>query len=93
MHDVAPVTNRGSDEADIGRQSKQGDQTFAGRLRQQDLQIRKWALLWKSIILSSLGKTLFPYCRYIRALSLQDLQTLFEDPKFRGNVDKYVQSL
>ncbi|KAI1810365.1 hypothetical protein GGS20DRAFT_203336 [Poronia punctata] len=35
--------------------------------------------LWRSIILSSLGATLYPYCAYIRALSLSGLIECLED--------------
>lgn len=42
-----------------------------------------WALQWKSIIRSSLGKTAYPYCLYIRSLDLRALKDLLEDPLFR----------
>jgi len=43
----------------------------------------KWALLWKSIIRSSLGNTAYPYCLYIRSLDLRNLASLLEDSHFR----------
>jgi hypothetical protein len=43
----------------------------------------KWALLWRSIIRSSLGNTAYPYSLYIRSLDLRNLATLLEDPQFR----------
>ncbi|KAH8683365.1 hypothetical protein BGZ60DRAFT_368488 [Tricladium varicosporioides] len=50
----------------------------------------KWASLWKSVIESSLGNTLFPYCLYIRALDLRNLKDLLEDQFFReGTQDKF----
>lgn len=52
----------------------------------------KWSILWRTIILSSLGKTMYPYCRHLRALSLRDLSDLLErldEPKFRGKVAKH----
>lgn len=52
------------------------------------LQIRttgKWALLWQSIIRSSLGTTAYPYCLYIRSLDLRNLDSLLEDPLFRAS--------
>ena len=73
MQDVAPVTNGGSDE----------DQA---RERRDQETVAKWAQLWRSMILSSLGKTLFPYSRYIRTLNLQDLEELFRDARFRGKL-------
>lgn len=57
-------------------------------LPEQELVVYKWSILWRSIIASSLEKTLFPYCRYIRVLDLRDLTYLLEDPKFRGRVLK-----
>ncbi|KAK4165371.1 hypothetical protein QBC43DRAFT_315832 [Cladorrhinum sp. PSN259] len=40
--------------------------------------------LWRSIIASSLGKTLYPYCCWIKALKLGNLDSFFEDLE-RGN--------
>ncbi|KAI0873331.1 hypothetical protein GGS24DRAFT_399945 [Hypoxylon argillaceum] len=40
------------------------------------------AQLWRSIILSSLGATLYPYCAYIRALSLGSLVDCLDDIRF-----------
>ena len=81
MHEVAPVTNGGSDEVELSRQGRPGDQDF-------ERIVSKWALLWKSIILSSMDMTLFPYCRYIRALNLRDLKELLEDSKFRTAISQ-----
>lgn len=36
---------------------------------------------WQSIVLSSLGKTLYPYSRYIRALDLVNLWRLLTPPR------------
>jgi len=51
---------------------------------------RKWTVLWRSIILSSLDghRTYKPYCRYIRTLDLRNLSTMLEDLKFTGAVSK-----
>lgn len=81
MHEVAPVTNGGSDEVELSRQGRPGDQDF-------ERIVSKWALLWKSIVLSSMDMTLYPYCHYIRALNLRDLKELLEDSKFRTAVSK-----
>ncbi|KAI9655023.1 MAG: hypothetical protein M1831_004983 [Alyxoria varia] len=51
---------------------------------QQELITQRWAITWRSIILSAMGKTLYPYCNYLRALDLRDLNELLEDPKFFG---------
>ncbi|KAH8909834.1 hypothetical protein BR93DRAFT_965911 [Coniochaeta sp. PMI_546] len=40
---------------------------------------KKWAVLWRSIITSSLGGTMYPYCLWIKSLSLGNLHSLLED--------------
>ena len=82
MHDVAPVTNRGSDEVDMERARV----PYRARVRQEELMCMRWAKLWRAIVLSSLGKTLFPYSHHIRALNLEDLEELFQDPQFKDNI-------
>lgn len=44
--------------------------------------------LWRTIILSSLGMTMYPYSQYMRALSLRDLEDLFTDPKFGPGISR-----
>ncbi|PSR83753.1 hypothetical protein BD289DRAFT_369508 [Coniella lustricola] len=39
----------------------------------------KWAGLWRSIILSSIGVTQFPYCLWLKSLYLSDLEQLLRD--------------
>ncbi|KAL1874377.1 hypothetical protein VTK73DRAFT_403 [Phialemonium thermophilum] len=55
------------------------------------VETRKWALLWRSIIVSSLGETMHPYCLWIKSLNLGNLHSLLEDLaryRFRvGNVE------
>ena len=63
MHDLSPVTSRGAEQAD----AEDSEATF-----------QKWASLWRSLILSSVGATYQPYCRFIRALNLQDLRALLD---------------
>ena len=43
----------------------------------------QWASLWRNLILSTYGNTVFPYYCYIRVLSLRDLAALLEDSIFR----------
>ena len=59
-------------------------------LSEQLLVIQKWSILWRSIILSSIDKTLFPYCKYIKVLDFRDLNSMLEDDMFRSHVAKYV---
>ena len=75
MHDEAPVIGAGGDEI-----------VASGKERAT----RKWANMWRSIILSSLGKTLFPYAQYIRTLRFQDLESLLDDGTFVDKISKYV---
>ena len=72
MHELAPVTDGGGDDVK--------------GVQQQERTVQKWALLWRTIIRSGLDQTLFPYCRYIRALNLRDLKNLFEDHRFEGAI-------
>ena len=86
MHDVAPVTSGVNEEVELSRHGKAGDMTFRDRNAQQEQIVRKWSRLWRSIILSSLDRTVFPYSRYIRALNFRDLRYLLEDSKFKGDI-------
>jgi hypothetical protein len=52
------------------------------------LMVQKWSIMWKSLIASSIGETLFPYCRYIRALDFRDLENLLDDDQFKGKISK-----
>ena len=80
MHDVASVTSRGRDE-DVMRDGKPKETEKAlGTI------VAKWAILWRSMLMSSFHKTLYPYSRYVRVLDLKDLVNLLEDPRFTGAV-------
>lgn len=57
-------------------------------LAEQGQNVQRWAVLWRTIILSALGKTLYPYCRHLRLLDLRDLSELLADDKFRGKTIK-----
>ena len=49
---------------------------------------KKWVHLWRTIILSSLGKTLYPYSQYLRKLNLRDLETFFSYLKSKDEACK-----
>ncbi|KAI8966695.1 hypothetical protein F5Y11DRAFT_361748 [Daldinia sp. FL1419] len=49
----------------------------------------EWLQLWRSIILSSIRKAAFPYCVYIRALSLGNLEEFLQDI----SRDEYARSI
>ncbi|TKA70060.1 hypothetical protein B0A55_06241 [Friedmanniomyces simplex] len=58
---------------------------------ESDLAVMRWSILWRTLILSALGKTLYPYCRHLRELDLRDLSSLLDrldEPKFRTKVMK-----
>ncbi|KAK8125460.1 uncharacterized protein PG998_001219, partial [Apiospora kogelbergensis] len=48
---------------------------------------RSWAVLWRSLIQSSLGQTALPYCAYVRALSLSNYGQLLEDINLNRDED------
>ncbi|KAL6718381.1 hypothetical protein ACLMJK_004470 [Lecanora helva] len=80
MHDVAPITSARSDEMEEAAQGKTQQQS------KYDI-LEKRTGMWRAIILSSLGKTLFPYSKFIRTLRLQDLEDLLDllgDPKLKN---------
>ena len=52
-------------------------------LSEQDLTVQRWSILWRTIILSALGGTIYPYCKHLRMLDLRDLGYLLEEDKFR----------
>lgn len=81
MHDVAPVTSAYNDEIEMAPQERNSRAAYEEGREQL---FGKWASMWRSIILSSLGKTLFPYSKYVRTLSLQDLEYLLQDARFLG---------
>jgi hypothetical protein len=60
--------------------------SFSARVAQQNRTVSKWALQWKSIIMSSLGKTAYPYCLYLRSMDLTNLEDLFEERVFRESI-------
>ncbi|KAI9755633.1 MAG: ATP-dependent RNA helicase dbp2 [Chaenotheca gracillima] len=74
MHNDAPVTNGGGDTTETAQQAQT---------------VRKWASLWRSLILSSMGEALYPYSHFVRKLNLQDLRYLFEEPRFRGATEQH----
>ncbi|KAK8049943.1 hypothetical protein PG994_011673 [Apiospora phragmitis] len=48
---------------------------------------KSWAVLWRSLIRSSLGQTAYPYCAFIRALSLSNYGQLLEDINYNRDED------
>jgi hypothetical protein len=75
-----------TDELENLRRHQPGD--FAFKAAQQDSQLRKWALLWRSIIRSSLNTTYKPYCLYMRSLNLDNLRDLLQEGRFAGKIER-----
>ncbi|PBP17688.1 hypothetical protein BUE80_DR011622 [Diplocarpon rosae] len=78
IHQQSTIFSSEGNDADISQNI-----TFEGRMYAQKTTLLKWALLWKSIIRSSLEATAYPYCLYIRSLDLRNLAELLEEPRFR----------
>ncbi len=75
-----------TDELENLRRRQPGN--FAIKSAQQESQLWKWALLWRSIIRSCLNATYKPYCLYIRSLNLDNLKDLLLEGKFSGKIEK-----
>ena len=82
MHDVAPVVSAGSDELEQSKQEESTNRSYREIREKQERVTMKWATMWRSIVLSSMGKTLLPYSQYIRTLNLNDIYDLLSDSKF-----------
>ncbi|RDL35150.1 Uncharacterized protein BP5553_07081 [Venustampulla echinocandica] len=81
IHNQSPIiTSEGNDAPWTSSQ----DLTFDDRRDVQRNTVAKWALMWKSIIGSSLEDTAYPYCLYIRVLDLRNLSDLLNDPVFHN---------
>lgn len=85
LHELSPAFVQ-SDEENL----RQPDIAYDLKLKQQEEFFRKWTVLWRSIIASSLDRvhTYKPYCRYLRILDFRNLTLMFEDFKFSGAIRK-----
>ena len=59
---------------------------FATKVADAEQFFRRWTVLWRSIILSSLPEspTYKPYCRYLRMLDFRNLLSMIDDSRFQG---------
>jgi hypothetical protein len=57
-------------------------------LAEQELVVQKWSILWRTIILSALDKTILPYCSFIKVLDLDDLRQFLDEDRFRGKISR-----
>lgn len=94
IHTHTSIRGGESNEDEMSRTGEFKETSIAARIAQQKWTVSKWALQWRSIILSSLGKTAYPYCLYIQSLDLRNLVDLLEDDIFRDNFqDMFFWSL
>ncbi|KFY84791.1 hypothetical protein V500_08998 [Pseudogymnoascus sp. VKM F-4518 (FW-2643)] len=94
IHTHASIRGGESNEDEMSRTGEFKETSIAARVAQQKRTVSQWALQWRSIILSSLGKTVYPYCLYIQSLDLRNLVDLLEDDIFRDNFqDMFFSSL
>ena len=82
MYDTSPVSGGGVEDD----QFRPATRVHTARSDRREI-IRKWALMWRSIILSTFDLTYLPYYSYIRYLDLDDLLNLLRDLKFAGYSD------
>lgn len=87
MHDIAPVTNGGSNEV-IPPHNQPGSMDHAMRSSAEERIFMKWVGLWQTIILSSLDATFYSYCQYFRTLNLHDLEELITHSRFSAKIRK-----
>ena len=85
LYDTAPVTGGGGTEDEQIKARRTGG-SVASAKREQEKTIWKWALMWRSIILSALDQTYLPYYSYIRQLNLDDLSELLSHSGFKGKI-------
>ncbi|KAL9049298.1 MAG: hypothetical protein Q9162_007291 [Coniocarpon cinnabarinum] len=79
LSDIYRIYNEPTDE---------DEEAEAQNAAQLELSVQRWAIRWRTIALSALNLTLFPYNRYLRSLDLRDLANLINDERFRGKIDK-----
>lgn len=81
VHDVVPVSNPVCNEL-VPIHDEVGKGKYGAKLTEELRIFNKWVGLWRTIILSSLGRTFYPYSSYMRTLNLRDLEEMFMDFRF-----------
>ncbi|PTU19329.1 hypothetical protein P175DRAFT_0298284 [Aspergillus ochraceoroseus IBT 24754] len=79
LYDTSPLRGGGTEDEQF--RARRPAASLASLRREQDPTIRKWIVLWRSILLSTLDQTYLPYHRYIRYLDLDDLGDLLGSNK------------
>lgn len=80
-HELSPAFNFTEDNV------QQKDDTFERKQQLSQQYFRKWTVLWRSIISSSLeasATTYKPYCRYLRIIDFRNLSEMLESTHFRA---------
>lgn len=72
MHNVVLVN--GGDMVDVNQQENRS--------------WKSWVGVWRTIIRSSLNKTMYPYCHYLRNLNLGELEQILDDLDSKPGVEK-----
>lgn len=85
MNELSPLISE-TDELENLRRHQPG--SLAIKAAQQEAQLRNWALIWRSIIRSSLYSTYKPYFLYIRSLNLDNLRDLLQESRFSGKIEQ-----
>lgn len=85
IHTQASIRGGESNEDEMSRTGGYKATTIDARVAQQRRTVSQWASQWRSIILSSIGKTVYPYCLYIQSLDLRNLEDLLDDSIFRDH--------
>ncbi|KAI9740717.1 MAG: hypothetical protein M1818_004682 [Claussenomyces sp. TS43310] len=86
VHHQNSIRAGGNDQTEMSKTGTFKETTITARVAQQKHTVSRWALQWRSIILSSLSKTAYPYCLYIRSLDLTNLEYLLEDDVFKDSM-------
>lgn len=50
--------------------------------------LQKWSISWRSIILSTMKETAYPYFSYLRFLDLRDLGNMLDDEKLSKRIQR-----
>lgn len=56
--------------------------------QQENRSWKSWVGVWRTIIRSSLNKTMYPYCNYLRNLNLGELEEILKDLDSKPGVEK-----
>jgi len=66
-------------------QSPNSDDALGGQETARQA-LQRWSIAWRSIILSTVNSTAFPYYAYLRVLDLRDLHNMLDDEKFANDI-------